>query len=385
MKITTVGIDLAKNVFQVHAVDERGRSVLRKQLRRDQMRAFFVNVGADRDAGGASAINWPARCNSSAHRAPDGTAVRQTLREVEQERRRRRRGDLRSGGSPEHALRANQERRAAIAAVAAPGATELREGSYGARQPDSWLVGRARARSSPRASSTWPSGCPPCSRLCAVKKAALSSGCKPRPATAPAGSNRSSHGGNEMAEAFGYRKRRSTSWGTRSDGCIRRRTGKARLGMVAVEEEHPPHGREGPRPDRPEDGDWQETTVKVARVESRVARVGELLPSGDHPARRIEALADNYTRTRGCAGGCSNKYKVRRRRGGSYPTSHLYGHFGLVRPDPTLEARRVVGESVILVREPDAGNPPVRFDEREVETEHGEASEAPADERAGNR
>jgi transposase len=27
MKITTVGIDLAKNVFQVHGVDERGRSV----------------------------------------------------------------------------------------------------------------------------------------------------------------------------------------------------------------------------------------------------------------------------------------------------------------------------------------------------------------------
>ena len=34
-------------------------------------------------------------------------------------------------------------------------------------------------------------------------KAALSSGCKPHPANAPAGSNRSSHGGNEMAEAFG--------------------------------------------------------------------------------------------------------------------------------------------------------------------------------------
>jgi len=33
-------------------------------------------------------------------------------------------------------------------------------------------------------------------------KAALSSGCKSHPATAPAGSNRSSHGGNEMAEAF---------------------------------------------------------------------------------------------------------------------------------------------------------------------------------------
>src|ERR1700676_1295288 len=40
-------------------------------------------------------------------------------------------------------------------------------------------------------------------------KAALSSGCKPHPAIAPAGSNRSSHGGNEVAEAFDYR---ITNW-----------------------------------------------------------------------------------------------------------------------------------------------------------------------------
>ena len=38
----------------------------------------------------------------------------------------------------------------------------------------------------------------------------------------------------------------------------------------------------------------------------------------------------------------------------------------------------------ILVREPDAGDPPVRLDEREVETEHGRTREAPANERAGN-
>ena len=38
------GIDLAKSVFQVHAVDERGRAVLRKRLRRDQMTAFFANL-----------------------------------------------------------------------------------------------------------------------------------------------------------------------------------------------------------------------------------------------------------------------------------------------------------------------------------------------------
>ena len=36
-------------------------------------------------------------------------------------------------------------------------------------------------------------------------RAALSSGCKSHPATAPAGSNRSSYGGNEVAEAFGMR------------------------------------------------------------------------------------------------------------------------------------------------------------------------------------
>ena len=35
------------------------------------------------------------------------------------------------------------------------------------------------------------------------EKAALSSGCKSHPVTAPAGSNRSSYGGNEVAEAFG--------------------------------------------------------------------------------------------------------------------------------------------------------------------------------------
>jgi hypothetical protein len=34
-------------------------------------------------------------------------------------------------------------------------------------------------------------------------KATLSSGCKTHPATAPAGSNRSSYGGDEIAEAFG--------------------------------------------------------------------------------------------------------------------------------------------------------------------------------------
>ncbi len=44
MKITTIGIDLAKHVFQVHGVDQRGKTVLKKQLKREQMAAFFANL-----------------------------------------------------------------------------------------------------------------------------------------------------------------------------------------------------------------------------------------------------------------------------------------------------------------------------------------------------
>jgi hypothetical protein len=37
MQITTIGLDLAKNVFQVHGVDATGQVVVRKSLRRSQM------------------------------------------------------------------------------------------------------------------------------------------------------------------------------------------------------------------------------------------------------------------------------------------------------------------------------------------------------------
>lgn len=44
MEIATVGIDLAKNVFQVHGINAHGKVELKKQLKRDQMAAFFVNL-----------------------------------------------------------------------------------------------------------------------------------------------------------------------------------------------------------------------------------------------------------------------------------------------------------------------------------------------------
>jgi hypothetical protein len=46
MKVATIGIDLAKSVFQVHGVDARGHVVVRKQLRRDQVGPFFANLPA---------------------------------------------------------------------------------------------------------------------------------------------------------------------------------------------------------------------------------------------------------------------------------------------------------------------------------------------------
>jgi len=42
--ITTVGVDLAKNVIQVHGVDQQGKAVLKKQLARRRFVEFFANL-----------------------------------------------------------------------------------------------------------------------------------------------------------------------------------------------------------------------------------------------------------------------------------------------------------------------------------------------------
>ena len=42
--IITVGLDLAKNVFQVHGSDGAGQAVLRKKLRRTQVLEFFAQL-----------------------------------------------------------------------------------------------------------------------------------------------------------------------------------------------------------------------------------------------------------------------------------------------------------------------------------------------------
>ena len=43
MTVTTVGIDLAKNIFQIHGVDQHGKTILKKKIKRDQLFTFFAN------------------------------------------------------------------------------------------------------------------------------------------------------------------------------------------------------------------------------------------------------------------------------------------------------------------------------------------------------
>src|ERR1044071_6644343 len=44
MAIEMVGLELAKHVFQVHAVDEAGRAIRRRELRRASVEAFFKTL-----------------------------------------------------------------------------------------------------------------------------------------------------------------------------------------------------------------------------------------------------------------------------------------------------------------------------------------------------
>jgi len=44
MKLTTIGIDLAKEVIQVHGADDKGKAVLKKQLKRAQVLPYFANL-----------------------------------------------------------------------------------------------------------------------------------------------------------------------------------------------------------------------------------------------------------------------------------------------------------------------------------------------------
>ena len=43
-EISMIGLDLAKNVFQIHGIDASGQVVLRRQLRRNALEKFFAQL-----------------------------------------------------------------------------------------------------------------------------------------------------------------------------------------------------------------------------------------------------------------------------------------------------------------------------------------------------
>lgn len=69
MKVTRIGLDIAKNVFEVLGVDEHGKVVLRKTLKRDKVTEFFANLPAcliGIEACG-SAHHWARRLTKLGH------------------------------------------------------------------------------------------------------------------------------------------------------------------------------------------------------------------------------------------------------------------------------------------------------------------------------
>jgi transposase len=44
MQIAVIGLDMAKNVFQVHGIDDSGHAVLKRKLRRSEVLPFFAGL-----------------------------------------------------------------------------------------------------------------------------------------------------------------------------------------------------------------------------------------------------------------------------------------------------------------------------------------------------
>ena len=80
--VATIGLDIAKSVFQVHGVDAAGQVVVRQRLARRRVLAFFRKAGAlsRRDRGLQQLALLGARTHGARARGPlDAGAICQAL------------------------------------------------------------------------------------------------------------------------------------------------------------------------------------------------------------------------------------------------------------------------------------------------------------------
>ena len=86
--ITTIGLDIAKSVFQVHGVDAAGQVVIRRQLKRRYVLAFFQKlppclIGIE---ACASSHYWSRRApGTRSHCTTDAAGLREALRQAAEE------------------------------------------------------------------------------------------------------------------------------------------------------------------------------------------------------------------------------------------------------------------------------------------------------------
>jgi transposase len=87
--VTTIGLDIAKSVFQVHGIDAEGKVIIRRQLKRRYVLAFFREAtavpGRDRSLRYIALLvaraqkAWP-------YRAADAAGLCEALRQATEER-----------------------------------------------------------------------------------------------------------------------------------------------------------------------------------------------------------------------------------------------------------------------------------------------------------
>ena len=123
-QVTTIGLDIAKSIFQVHGVDAAGQSVLRQRLSRSRVLEFFGKlprclVGLE---ACASSHYWARELIKLGHQVRLMPA--QYVKPYVGVKRGGCGGDLRGGGQADHALRWREDDRAAKHHDAASGSAD---------------------------------------------------------------------------------------------------------------------------------------------------------------------------------------------------------------------------------------------------------------------